>query len=62
MGFFILLGLFEDIQLVAKIYFEENKATTWYTSEIFFPLALQPSFGPWPTSMKLSVPLRFTTS
>jgi hypothetical protein len=28
----------------------------------FFPLALQPKFGPWPTSMKLSVSLRFTRS
>jgi hypothetical protein len=27
-----------------------------------FPLALQPQFGPWPTSMKLSVSLRFTRS
>jgi hypothetical protein len=26
---------------------------------VFFPLALQPQFGPWPTSMKLSVSLRF---
>jgi hypothetical protein len=25
----------------------------------FFSLALQPSFRPWPTSMKLSVSLRF---
>jgi hypothetical protein len=29
----------------------------WY---IFFPLALQPQFGPWPTSMKLSVSLWFS--
>jgi hypothetical protein len=29
---------------------------------IFFPLALQPTFGPWPTSMKLSVSLQFTRS
>jgi hypothetical protein len=29
---------------------------------IFFPLALQPTFGPWPTSMKLSVSLQFTGS
>jgi hypothetical protein len=28
----------------------------------FFSLALQPQFGPWPTSMKLSVPLRFSRS
>jgi hypothetical protein len=28
----------------------------------FFPLALRPQFGPWPTSMKLSVSLRFTRS
>jgi hypothetical protein len=28
----------------------------------FFPLALQPQFGPWPTSMKLSVSLQFTRS
>jgi hypothetical protein len=27
---------------------------------IFFSLALQPQFGPWPTSMKLSVSLRFS--
>jgi hypothetical protein len=26
----------------------------------FFPLALQPTFGLWPTSMKLSVSLQFT--
>jgi hypothetical protein len=26
----------------------------------FFPLALQPTFGPWPTSIKLSVSLQFT--
>jgi hypothetical protein len=29
---------------------------------VFFPLALQPQFGPWPTSMKLSVSLRFSRS
>jgi hypothetical protein len=29
---------------------------------LFFSLALQPSFGPWPTSMKLSVSLQFTKS
>jgi hypothetical protein len=28
----------------------------------FFPLALQPTFEPWPTSMKLSVSLQFTSS
>jgi hypothetical protein len=28
----------------------------------FFPLALQPQFGPWPTSMKLPVSLRFSRS
>jgi hypothetical protein len=28
----------------------------------FFPLALQPTFGPWPTSMKLCVSLQFTRS
>jgi hypothetical protein len=27
-------------------------------NDIFLPLALQPQFGPWPTSMKLSVWLR----
>jgi hypothetical protein len=26
----------------------------------FFPMALQPPMGPWPTSMKLSVSLRFS--
>jgi hypothetical protein len=29
---------------------------------IFFPLALQPQFGPWPTYMKLSVSLQFCRS
>jgi hypothetical protein len=29
---------------------------------IFFSLALQPTFGPWPTSMKLSVSLQVTRS
>jgi hypothetical protein len=29
---------------------------------VFFPLALQPTFGPWPTSTKLSVSLQFTRS
>jgi hypothetical protein len=28
----------------------------------FFSLALQPQLGPWPTSMKFSVPLQFTRS
>jgi hypothetical protein len=28
----------------------------------FFSLALQPQFGPWPTSMKLSLSLRFSRS
>jgi hypothetical protein len=28
-----------------------------YNLYIFFPLVLQPTFGPWPTSMKLSVSL-----
>jgi hypothetical protein len=30
--------------------------------QFFFPLALQPQFGPWPTSMKLPVSLRFARS
>jgi hypothetical protein len=39
-----------------QMYSEANK---W----IFFPaLALQPTFGPWPTSMKLFVSLQFTRS
>jgi hypothetical protein len=29
---------------------------------LFLSLALQPQFGPWPTSMKLSVSLRFSRS
>jgi hypothetical protein len=29
---------------------------------VLFSLALHPQFGPWPTSMKLSVSLRFSTS
>jgi hypothetical protein len=29
---------------------------------LFFSLALQPQFGPWPTSMKHSVSLRFSRS
>jgi hypothetical protein len=32
------------------------------TDQFFFPLALQPQFGPWPTSVKLSVSFRFTRS
>jgi hypothetical protein len=28
----------------------------------FFSLTLQPQFGPWPTSMKLSISLRFSRS
>jgi hypothetical protein len=32
------------------------------TSCFFFSLALQPQIGPWPTSMKLSVSLRFSRS
>jgi hypothetical protein len=31
-------------------------------TDFFFPLALQPTFGPWPTSMKLSVSLHFSRS
>jgi hypothetical protein len=31
-------------------------------SRFFFPLALQPQLGPWPTSMKLSVSLQFSKS
>jgi hypothetical protein len=33
-----------------------------YSFVLFFPLALQPTFGPWPTCMKLSVLLQFTRS
>jgi hypothetical protein len=33
-----------------------------YVSLFFPPFALQPQFGPWPTSMKLSVSLRFSRS
>jgi hypothetical protein len=33
-----------------------------WESIYFFPLALQPQFRPWPTSMKLSVPFRFSRS
>jgi hypothetical protein len=29
---------------------------------LFFPMALQPQFGTWPTSMKLSISLRFSRS
>jgi hypothetical protein len=38
-----------------------DKATKYFLL-LFFPLALQPQFGPWPTSMKLSVSFRFTRS
>jgi hypothetical protein len=43
------------------------KTTTVYVLKkshcrILFSLALQPQFGPWPTSMKLSVSLRFSRS
>jgi hypothetical protein len=39
------------------------KHVAWHRTYIFFfPLALQPQFGPWPTSMKLSVSLRFSRS
>jgi hypothetical protein len=31
-----------------------------YYDAFFFPLALQPQLGPWPTYMKLFVSLRFT--
>jgi hypothetical protein len=33
-----------------------------HVAKLFVPLALQPQFGPWPTSMKLSISLRFTRS
>jgi hypothetical protein len=32
------------------------------TCDNFFPLALQPQFGTWPTFMKLSVSLQFSRS
>jgi hypothetical protein len=35
---------------------------TLHRQHFFFPLALQPQFGPWPTSMKLSVSLQVTRS
>jgi hypothetical protein len=36
----------------------------WFSKGVkfFFPMALQPQFGPWPTSMKLFVSLRFSRS
>jgi hypothetical protein len=34
----------------------------YHHSIYFFSLGLQPQFGPWPTSMKLSVSLRFSRS
>jgi hypothetical protein len=33
-----------------------------HTSMYFFLMALQPQFGPWPTSMNLSVSLQFSRS
>jgi hypothetical protein len=39
---------------------DKNNNTNYkYKAIFFFPLALQPQFGPRPTSMKLSVSLRF---
>jgi hypothetical protein len=39
-----------------------SQKTHCLSFEILFSLALQPQFGPWPTSMKLSVSLRFSRS
>jgi hypothetical protein len=36
-------------------------STEQLISRNFFPLAIEPQFGPWPTSMKLAVSHRFTT-
>jgi hypothetical protein len=39
-----------------------NENDTFSKLSHFFFLALQPTFGPWPTSVKLSVSLQFTRS
>jgi hypothetical protein len=44
------------------IFFFANKNSIQLSVPSSFPLALEPQFGPWPTSMKLSVSLRFTRS
>jgi hypothetical protein len=62
------LHISEDSNLHSHCY--ENYAATFpeeLVTEVrihifFFSLALQPQFGPWPTSMKLSVSLRFSRS
>jgi hypothetical protein len=39
-----------------------SQCTLFWVLSIFFSLALQPQFVPWPTSMKLFVSLRFSRS
>jgi hypothetical protein len=59
------LPCFNIYSLNAKNYslhLTEDSYQRIVTFFFFFPLALQPQFGPWPTSMKLSVSLQFTKS
>jgi hypothetical protein len=49
-------------QCVNRLNANNNKAEICHLNTNFFSLALQPQFGSWPTSMKLSVSLWFSRS
>jgi hypothetical protein len=60
MGFELTIPEFERTKTVRAL---DRAATVIGRFTInFFHLALQPQFGPWPTSMNLSVSLRFSRS
>jgi hypothetical protein len=54
-----ILVLLPNIKLNKNVF---SNFSIFLHADIFFSLALQPSFGPWPTSMKLFVSLQFTKS
>jgi hypothetical protein len=62
---FLLIVYIKLLNLVRSITFTFSPLEYMYRLYVyylFFPLALQPTFGPWPTSMKLSVSPQLTRS
>jgi hypothetical protein len=56
----VLINIWRTVQIVKHLIMQFSPSSFCFLSFFKFHLALQPQFGPWPTSMKHSVSLRFT--